>query len=281
MRLLFIAFLIFAADLKSEFESLVQAERAFSDLSLKSGVRDAFLANLADDGIVFRPTAVNGKQWFQNNPAPAGQLTWQPEFADISNSADLGYTTGPFRYQRVNNGEQVVAAGYYVTIWKKQSSGQWKVALDTGINCDAQQRRPLPEVLNFTISVVDDVEKPKSAKDIRSALEALTAVERKFPTTSRDYTKVFAVDARLYRDDNLPYTFPDQIRKALEDRAGTFVWKLGDVGISNSVDLGYAYGVVEFKPADASKPSKTYNYLRIWKREARSDWKVVLDLLSA
>src|SRR6187401_3495573 len=90
MRLLFIAFLIFAADLKSEFESLVQAERAFSDLSLKSGVRDAFLGNLADDGIVFRPTAVNGKQWFQNNPVPAGQLTWQPEFADISNSADLG-----------------------------------------------------------------------------------------------------------------------------------------------------------------------------------------------
>jgi hypothetical protein len=96
----------------------------------------------------------------------------------------------------------------------------------------------------------------------------------------RDYAKVFAVDARLYRDDKLPFIFADEIRKALEE-PGTFAWKLGDVGMSDSAELGYAYGVVEFKPADASKPSKTYNYLRIWKREVRDDWKVVLDLLSA
>jgi ketosteroid isomerase-like protein len=48
--------------------------------------------------------------------------------------------------------------------------------------------------------------------------------------------------------------------------------------MSASADLAYAYGTVDFMATDASSGS-TYNYLRIWKRQKDSSWKVVLDLL--
>src|SRR5213592_1995070 len=66
MRIL-VLLLLLAGDLKSELDSLVQAERAFARLSMAQGVRDAFLANLANDSIIFRPTAVAGRQWFETN----------------------------------------------------------------------------------------------------------------------------------------------------------------------------------------------------------------------
>ena len=40
--------------------SLVAAERAFAALSVKQGIRESFLAYLAPDAVVFRPTATNG-----------------------------------------------------------------------------------------------------------------------------------------------------------------------------------------------------------------------------
>src|SRR5262245_2445266 len=122
--------LLVLASLKTELDSLVGAERDFARLSLARGVRDAFLANLAEDSIIFRPNAVPGRQWFENNPPPATlRLEWEPEFADIASTGDLGYTTGPFERRRTP--QDPPAFGHYVTLWRKQADGKWKVALDT------------------------------------------------------------------------------------------------------------------------------------------------------
>src|SRR5258706_16019270 len=44
-------------------ESLVETERAFSRTSTEQGTRAAFVAFIAEDGILFRPTAVVGRKW--------------------------------------------------------------------------------------------------------------------------------------------------------------------------------------------------------------------------
>jgi ketosteroid isomerase-like protein len=47
---------------------------------------------------------------------------------DLSRSGDLGYTYGAFRFHRQGaNGER---EGYYLTIWKKQGTGDWAIVLD-------------------------------------------------------------------------------------------------------------------------------------------------------
>ncbi len=59
------------------------------------------------------------------------QLTWVPQGAQMGPSNDMGYTWGHYESRgRDAHGEPVVTAGRYITIWKKQADGEWKVAMD-------------------------------------------------------------------------------------------------------------------------------------------------------
>src|SRR5437773_11311589 len=51
---------IASGTLKSPLQSMVSSERDFAKLAREHGTRAAFLANLAADGVVFSPLAVNG-----------------------------------------------------------------------------------------------------------------------------------------------------------------------------------------------------------------------------
>jgi len=60
-------------------------------------------------------------------------ISWAPEFADVSESGDLGYTIGDYTTRRVNaSGDEVVERGYYLTVWRRQADGRWKVEADIG-----------------------------------------------------------------------------------------------------------------------------------------------------
>jgi ketosteroid isomerase-like protein len=60
-------------------------------------------------------------------------LTWSPVGADIAASGDLGYTYGTFEFRsKDKDGKENVDRGKYMTIWKKQADGSWKVAVDMG-----------------------------------------------------------------------------------------------------------------------------------------------------
>jgi len=95
MRILQTLFLLIAlADLRSEWNGLVEAEKSFARTSVARGTKEAFLAVLNDESVIFRPRAVPGRKWFQDNPASPLQLSWEPEIGDIASAGDLGYTTG-------------------------------------------------------------------------------------------------------------------------------------------------------------------------------------------
>ena len=61
------------------------------------------------------------------------QLIWTPVGADISASADLGYTYGNYEFHsKDKDGKPVTEYGKYTSIWKLQRDGSWKVVLDMG-----------------------------------------------------------------------------------------------------------------------------------------------------
>jgi ketosteroid isomerase-like protein len=50
-------------------------------------------------------------------------------------SGDFGYTWGHFEgHSKDVNGNTVTTSGRYITIWRKQPDGNWKVVLDAGAN---------------------------------------------------------------------------------------------------------------------------------------------------
>jgi ketosteroid isomerase-like protein len=56
-------------------------------------------------------------------------LSWNPLFEKISENGDLGYY-GIHTTLEKASGE--VTKGTYITIWEKQTDGNWKFVLDTG-----------------------------------------------------------------------------------------------------------------------------------------------------
>ena len=73
------------------------------------------------------------------------RLTWQPVRAVAAASGELGYTIG--RWESLARGRDGAWApegtGNYVTIWRRQEDGSWKVAVDIG-NTDAPRPRAGP-----------------------------------------------------------------------------------------------------------------------------------------
>jgi len=63
------------------------------------------------------------------------QLSWTPSDVQMGPSGDIGYTWGHFEgHSKDANGNPVTTTGRYITIWKKQIDGLWKVELDAGSN---------------------------------------------------------------------------------------------------------------------------------------------------
>ena len=62
---------------------------------------------------------------------PDLKISWQPLRAEVSKSGDMGYTSGAYQMTfNDSSGRQVTDKGKYVTVWKKQADGSWKVLLD-------------------------------------------------------------------------------------------------------------------------------------------------------
>lgn len=122
----------------SALQAVVETERSFARTSAERGIRESFLAYIAEDGLLFRPGAVNGKKWMLDHPVPPSQkrplLSWWPAFADVARAGDLAYTFGPWEFKDDITAEKPVGYGHFVTVWKKQTDGSWKFAVDLGIS---------------------------------------------------------------------------------------------------------------------------------------------------
>jgi len=65
---------------------------------------------------------------------PARSITWQPLEAVISDDGSMGFTVGSYETARSGpQGRSVAGTGKYITIWKKQLDGSWKVVFDSGV----------------------------------------------------------------------------------------------------------------------------------------------------
>ena len=60
--------------------------------------------------------------------APDSKVNFKADYVSVS--GDLGVTAGPYQLTMMDNGKRVDDKGKYVTVWKKQADGSWKVVRD-------------------------------------------------------------------------------------------------------------------------------------------------------
>lgn len=121
-------------------KAIEQADRDFCAATKAKGL-DGWMSYFADDATAF-PSGeplIHGKQALREYygaaifATPGLTIDWRPVKADAAASGDLGYTIGTAEFRFPDkDGKLVTRPGKYLTVWKKQPGGQWKVVADLG-----------------------------------------------------------------------------------------------------------------------------------------------------
>jgi ketosteroid isomerase-like protein len=115
-----------------------QADSAFALAADLQGTGVAFGLYVAPQGVVFSGSEiVTGtdavRALYDEQQRGGGTLNWRPVYADAAESGDLGFTVGEYVFTgRGANGTVVQRFGKYLTIWRKQPSGDWRFVVDGG-----------------------------------------------------------------------------------------------------------------------------------------------------
>jgi ketosteroid isomerase-like protein len=271
-------------DRQAALDSLVAAEKAFAQMAAEKGTRDAFLTFLADDGLVFQPDPVNGKEvWKARQPSPA-LLSWYPVHSEVSLAGDLGFNTGPYDYSP-KAGEKPVVFGQFATVWARQADGSWKAAIDLGT---ATPEPPSPVTPSISLTGPAKVEVTALPKvDAGAASVALLDYDRAFSTATQEkgiaaaYEPLLTDDVRLLRASRQPALGKEAARALLAENPMPTTWEPRGGGVSRSGDLGYTYGFVKRHEDGPESPwINTSNYLRVWRKEKDGPWKLAFEVFS-
>jgi ketosteroid isomerase-like protein len=257
-------------DLEKAIGSLVDAEKSYNKLAAEKGFRAASLQVFADDGVAFAPKPVNGKKyWEKETEDPV--LSWQPIFASIARSGDLGYTTGPWEYRKTRDDPKPQAFGHYNTLWRKNAAGVWRVVVDVGTE-HRQPSEPPDEVETFLPDF--PVARPESVRE-------------KLQEAQKSFTELLAKDAgaavlakagdnvRVYRRGEFPAVGKTAAQLMLSSDHGKETRTRAGGEVSRSNDLAYEYGEYSNEHANVTERGI---YFAIWQLDLSSDWRLVLDL---
>ena len=118
--------------------ALLEVDRSWAKLSDAGADVDSIVAFWTPDARVILPgqdvlvgTAAIRRMVAGTRDIPGFHITWTPDSAVVSASGDLGYTYGTNRVTAPGpTGALTTAEGRYVTIWRKDSTGRWRCAVD-------------------------------------------------------------------------------------------------------------------------------------------------------
>ncbi|HMG84770.1 MAG TPA: nuclear transport factor 2 family protein [Terracidiphilus sp.] len=116
-------------DLEARFAKDVRERggAAFADWFAEDGVA----LNNGQAPLIGRVAIVKGAIW----DPKVYQLTWTPTDAQMGPSGDMGYTWGHFEgHSKDAAGNPLTTSGRYMTVWRREKDGNWKVVLDAGAN---------------------------------------------------------------------------------------------------------------------------------------------------
>lgn len=254
--------------------SLVAAENYFGALVKEKGIRHGFLKVSDNETLVFRPDPIKAEDFYDKRTQDDGQLSWEPVYAKISRSGDWGFTTGPYAHIADST-----SYGQFLSVWKANKKGVWKLALDVGIPHPKPKASP---DLNFT--------DPKNFKFFRQISESrlkqredmIMTSDRLFSNTIKK-NRLVAYDAFLANEARL--LFPGYEPIIGKENINNF-YSLHEINIAMEPavadralgsDLAFTYGTAHISQ---NSKSRRYNYVRIWESQEGFKWNVIVELFS-
>lgn len=126
------------ANLREEgIKEIAQAEKSFEKMAVEKGIAEAFWYYADSNAVIRRrnDSLIKGKEGIKNfysaDYFKTASVKWSPDFIDIAEKGDLGYTFGKYTWEsKDSSGKVNEAKGIFHTVWKKQKDGSWKYVWD-------------------------------------------------------------------------------------------------------------------------------------------------------
>lgn len=296
-------------------ESLVQAERAFSAMSVAQGMKPAFLEFMAEDGVAFAPGPVNARKTWQARPAPKSTLIWEPAYAEAAAGGDLGVSLGPWELRPPEGAEGSVLHGHFISVWAREGDAPWRVKADLGVTHDKPEHgvgaiefTPGPlHVLDeeaakrfgFTVGgavmgrhlgmgiAVGDYVSPRNRefRSIAHETHRMMSAERTYAFEARRggadpaLNAIAAPDLRVFRNGAPPAFGVVEGAERIGAGPQRVEFVPSGRGVSRSRDIGYSYGIARRWASPGARPDSSA-YLHVWRCEPEGDWKLIVDVES-
>jgi ketosteroid isomerase-like protein len=268
-------------DSSSALYSMREAEQNSAKASAMYGRNAAFFENFAAESVLFTGKWITtGKQFSKEQKGRPIVLKWEPEYMDIAGSRDFGISTGPWEVQEYRPGTSPLSTGYFLTVWKKQADGTWKVILDGGGT--TPPKKDNKHSFSFPAGADKAVFNPP-VLDVGLLSKELTDREYQFlqdwviSRTPSTYGSYLAPDARMQLSGHLPTTNADTINTLIAHFDKNLSWKTSGSGAATSGDMGFTYGLLEI-------PGNTEiikgHYVRIWKKQPGANWKIAIEMIN-
>ena len=259
----------------SSLDSLVAAERAFSALSVERGMKTAFLTYLAPEGVVFAPTAENGRSTWETRADAPGTLRWTPETAEISAAGDLGWTTGPWEFAASGHEPHETAHGQFVSVWRRQADGTYRVAADLGVSHAPRSDRAVDAVKFRPGPSHEGAEFEKKGVHATSLDHALGERSRR-TTIGMAFETMATTDVRLNLEGEVPRVGRLEADGALDTLDGAWHFAPTGSAVARSEDLLFTFGTVSRWHHGAKAAVDTCAYLHVWRRDIGNRWELAV-----
>ena len=275
---LLVAFLLTAAlAAPPDPQTIVRAEKSFAERVRALGVRAGFLDWLAPSSVVFRPGPVPGPATYESQPIGwHGLLAWHPVRAAISGDGTMGWSTGPWTWRRDSTALKADAFGDYMSVWRKQPDGSYRVALDCGIG----HPDPLKEETEVTYSA--PVSTPGLGSRPLAARQSLYQADASFARYSASEGVAGAMsryatdDIVVLREGHARIVGRSAAKAALAPFEREATLTSNAQYIADSGDLGYTYG--SYVMGRGLNADSSW-YVHVWHRGAAATWRLACDVL--
>ena len=274
MRIFIIANLVFLftgiALAQNDAEKVFNTEKAFEKMVAEKGIKDGFIEYMAPTGIIFRPEAVNARESFASRPASPASLTWNPIWIDVSSNGAIAYSIGNSVFRPKGKDDPNMVFGHYLSIWNRQANGEYRAALDTGIN----HEKPASTPTSWRSPA--DTGSEKNESRISAADSSTGFYEMAEKTGSvKAYQTYLSDDAILMRDGRQPFIGKKAAIDFLSEQKPRVRFAKRKAFIE-AADMAYVYNLytlVDPKGAEIERG----NFVQVWKLR-KGKWLIAADV---
>ncbi|RYE36035.1 MAG: hypothetical protein EOP42_04855 [Sphingobacteriaceae bacterium] len=265
---------LISAQKTAQIKTVLDAEKDYNRSVSQKGIREASLAAIDAEAIVFKPEAVSAKTYYTGIEKNTGKLTATPTIARISANGDLAFSAGSYLIRNVTDEPEY---GEYLSIWRTDLSGKLKMIFSMNMQHPETKETPIVDFKEPAVIASRTINKdPFTGKNIIITTDKLFNSSLNFSSVSA-YKEFLNLDSRYFFPGFEPIIGQDKILQFVSNQAISIEALNTGAGRAASSDLAYSYGKATIKKGEISNK---YNYIRIWEPDKSHKWNMLVEMFS-